>query len=70
MRLMGMMISIAITIVVFTVMIGNVHITPAVSDLFLPAMKTVFWLFFVLSLAALGVSFLLPRQYPGGKISS
>ncbi|MDD1719781.1 MAG: MFS transporter [Methanoregulaceae archaeon] len=60
MRLLGMTISIAITIIVFTLLIGDIHITPSISDLFLPAMRTLFITFFILSIISLGAAFLIP----------
>ena len=50
MRLIEMTISIAITIIFFTVVIGNPDITPPVFLLFIRSFHIIFWIF-------LGISF-------------
>ena len=64
MRLIGMTISIAITIIVFTVVIGNTHITPPVFPLFIQSFHISFWIFFGISLCGLLVALTLKRERP------
>jgi MFS family permease len=64
MRLIGMTISIAITIIVFTVVIGNNHITPPVFPLFIQSFHLLFLVFFGISLCGLLVVFFLKRESP------
>jgi predicted MFS family arabinose efflux permease len=64
MRLIGMTISIAITIIVFTVVIGNTHITPPVFPLFIKSFHIIFWIFLGISLSSLLVALSLKRELP------
>jgi len=61
MRLIGMTISIAIAIIVFTVIIGNAHITQPVLALFIRSFHILFWIFLGISLCGLFVVFFLER---------
>ena len=64
MRLIGMTVSIAITGIVFAVLLGNVHITaPSVPE-FLRSFHVSFWIFLGISLIALIITITLPRNAP------
>ena len=64
MRLIGMTISIAIAIIVFTVVIGNTHITPPVFPLFIRSFHILFWIFLGISLCGLLLVFFLKDEPP------
>jgi EmrB/QacA subfamily drug resistance transporter len=64
MRLIGMTLSIAITIIVFTVVIGNTHITPPIFPLFIRSFHIIFWIFVGISLCGLLVALTLKREQP------
>ncbi len=64
MRLIGMTISVAITIIVFTVVIGDPHITPPVFPLFIRSFQIIFWIFLGISLCGLLVALSLKRERP------
>jgi MFS family permease len=64
MRLIGMTISIAITIIVFTVVIGNTNITPPLYPLFIQSFHIIFWIFLGISLCSLLVALTLKRERP------
>jgi MFS family permease len=64
MRLIGMTISIAITIIVFTAVIGDTLITPPVFPLFIRSFQLLFWIFLIISLAAFLLALTLKRE-PG-----
>lgn len=60
MRALGMLVSMGMVMVVFTVSMGTTAITPPVYHLFLESMEIVFGIFFVLTL--LGIVFSLVRR--------
>jgi len=64
MRLIGMTISIAITIIIFTVMIGNTPISPPVFPLFIRSFHVVFWIFSGISLCGLLAALTLKKERP------
>jgi hypothetical protein len=64
MRLIGMTISVAITIIVFTVVIGDLHITPPVFPLFIQSFHSIFWIFLGISLCGLLAALSLKRERP------
>jgi MFS family permease len=64
MRLIGMTISIAITIIVFTVVIGDTHITPPVFPLFIQSFHSIFWIFSWISLCGVLVALTLKTERP------
>ena len=61
-----MTISIAITTIVFTFMIGSTHITRQVSGEFVGTIHVILWIFLVISICALAVTLLL-RRAPAGQ---
>jgi MFS family permease len=64
MRLIGMTISIAIAIIVFTVVIGNTRITPPVFPLFIESFHIIFRIFLGISLCGLLSVFFLNGERP------
>jgi MFS family permease len=59
MRLTGQMLSMGIVMLIFSLHIGRVKIVPANYPLFLVSLRTIFWIFAILSL--IGVFFSLAR---------
>ena len=64
MRLMGMTISIAISIIIFSIIIGTTQITPSAGPAFIESLHLIFWILLVFSLAALLVASVLKRPAP------
>jgi MFS family permease len=62
MRLVGNTLSIAIAIIVFSVIIGNTRITPGDLPLFIQSLRILFWIFSALSVLALLASLSLKRE--------
>lgn len=56
MRVIGMMLSMGITMLVFAVCIGTVQITPEYYQVFLKSMQIAFWIFTVLCAAGVYAS--------------
>lgn len=59
MRLTGMSISLAISIIIFTLIVGNVRVTPELHPVFLSSMRLIFWIYLGISLIALVIVMLL-----------
>lgn len=67
MRLTGMTVSIAITTIAYSLVLGTTHVTPGVSVGFLAAARSILWIFLGISLAALAVALTLPGRPGGGR---
>jgi MFS family permease len=65
MRLIGMTISIAISILVFNLIVGDIEIAPEAYPLYISSIRLVIWIYLVISLAALVLAiFSLKRDHP------
>jgi Arabinose efflux permease len=64
MRLIGMTISIAISIIVFTLFVGNEPVTPELHELYLSSMRTIFWIYLMVSFVAMGIALIFLDRAP------
>jgi len=64
MRLLGMTISIAIAILIFTHFVGNTEVTPELLPVYLSSIRLIFWILFGISLVALLIAGLFLRRSP------
>ncbi|MDD1675381.1 MAG: MFS transporter, partial [Methanomicrobiales archaeon] len=62
MRLVGMTIGIAITVILFTFFVGNRRISPDVYPLYITSIQVTFWLFLGISLVALLITLLFLKR--------
>jgi MFS family permease len=61
MRLLGMTISMAVTIVTFALFFGSAEITETNLSLLLNSMQAIFWVFLILAVVSLGVVWMVSR---------
>jgi MFS family permease len=64
MRLVGMTISIAISIIVFTLYVGNEMVTPQLHVPYLSSIRLIFWIYLGISLLPMGIALFLLKKSP------
>ncbi len=67
MRLVGMTLSIAISILVFNAYMGNQQVIPGLHELYLSSIQVIFWIYLGISLLALVIDLALLTQEGGGR---